>query len=103
MPLQMTGFVHLVCGLMSTPERSISLRGRKDCIRKEWAISLIIKFHYLSFHAELESTVKALLKDADLDAVTMKVVLKDVQAKYPDVDLSSKKDFLKSTVKEIIS
>jgi len=53
--------------------------------------------------AQLESTVKALLKDADLDAVTMKVVLKDVQAKYPDVDLSSKKDFLKSTVKEIIS
>ena len=47
--------------------------------------------------------IDGLLKGADLDSVTMKAVLKDVFAKYPDVDLSLKKDFIKKTVKDVIS
>jgi len=52
---------------------------------------------------ELEKIVQGLLKGVNLEEVTMKTVLKDVAAKYPDVDLSSKKDFLKSTVRKIVS
>ena len=47
--------------------------------------------------------IDELLQGADLDTVTMKAVLKDVYAKFPDVDLSLKKDFLKKTVKDVIS
>ena len=44
-----------------------------------------------------------MLTGADLETVTMKSVLKDVYAQFSDVDLSLKKDFLKKTVKAIIS
>jgi len=53
--------------------------------------------------AELEAVARKLLEGADLDSVTMKGVLKDVRDSFPDVDLSAKKDFLKATVKQIIS
>jgi len=53
--------------------------------------------------AELKTVVESLLTGADLETVTMKSVLKDVYAQFSDVDLSLKKDFLKRTVKAIIS
>lgn len=53
--------------------------------------------------AELKKVVSAILKDADLETVTMKNVVKQVYDKYTSFDLSERKDFIKSTVKELIS
>jgi protein DEK len=47
--------------------------------------------------------VKSLLKEADLDNLTMKSVCNDVYENYPGLDLTSKKDFIKATVKKIIA
>jgi len=53
--------------------------------------------------AELKKVVSGILKDADLEQVTMKSVVKQVYDKYSSFDLSSRKDYIKSTVKELIS
>lgn len=52
---------------------------------------------------ELRQVVSAILKDADLEKVTMKTVVRDVYHKYSSFDLTSRKDFIKQTVKELIS
>jgi len=52
---------------------------------------------------ELVQAVEGILKGADLDKVTMKIVCRSIYDKYPGVDLTGKKDFIKSTVKKIIS
>ncbi|KXJ21200.1 protein DEK [Exaiptasia diaphana] len=52
---------------------------------------------------ELAKTVKDLLKDADLDEITVKSVSKEVFAKYPDFDLSEKKGFIKETIYSVIA
>jgi hypothetical protein len=46
-------------------------------------------------------TIEEIIKTANLDTVTMKTVVKDVYAKYPDANLNSKKDFIKQVVKEV--
>lgn len=51
----------------------------------------------------IKKDVAEILKDADLEQVTMKTVVKQVYDKYPSFDLTSKKDFIKSCVKELIS
>jgi len=53
--------------------------------------------------ADLKKVVSSILKDADLEQITMKTVVKQVYDKYPNVDLTPRKDFIKNTVKEIIS
>lgn len=53
--------------------------------------------------AELKNVVSAILKDADLETVTMKNVVKEVYDKYTAFDLSDRKDFIKTTVKNLIS
>jgi len=53
--------------------------------------------------AELKKVVSAILKDADLETVTMKNVVKQVYDKYTSFDLTDRKDFIKSTVKDLIS
>jgi len=53
--------------------------------------------------SELKKVVSAILKDADLETVTMKNVVKQVYDKYTSFDLSDRKDFIKSSVKELIS
>lgn len=53
--------------------------------------------------AELKKVVSAILKDADLETVTMKNVVKEVYDKYTAFDLSDRKDFIKTTVKNLIS
>uniref|UniRef100_A0A914VU88 DEK-C domain-containing protein n=1 Tax=Plectus sambesii TaxID=2011161 RepID=A0A914VU88_9BILA len=53
--------------------------------------------------AELTAAVKELLKDANLEEVTMKEMCKMVYDKYPDLDLTERKDFIKTTVKSIIA
>lgn len=54
-------------------------------------------------NAELKKAVSAILKDADLEEVTMKTVVRQVYDRYPSHDLTSKKDYIKSVVKELIS
>ncbi|XP_075441731.1 protein DEK isoform X2 [Ascaphus truei] len=52
---------------------------------------------------QLKETVKKLLADANLEEVTMKQICKKVNESYPSYDLSARKDFIKATVKELIS
>ncbi|GAB1610680.1 protein DEK-like [Argonauta hians] len=52
---------------------------------------------------DLHEDVKKILEGANLEEVTMKTVIKQVYAKYPDFDLTQRKEFIKSTVKQIIS
>lgn len=52
---------------------------------------------------QLKETVKKLLKGANLEEVTMKQICKQVFDTYPDHDLSSRKDYIKQTVKQLIS
>lgn len=53
-------------------------------------------------NAEIKVVIKKILDGADLEQITMKTVCKQVYAKYPDFDLTGRKDFIKSTVKQII-
>lgn len=53
--------------------------------------------------SELEKIVKDLLDGADLEMVTMKSVCKQVYDKFPEHDLTSRKDFIKETVRKVIS
>ncbi|XP_049763065.1 protein DEK-like [Schistocerca nitens] len=52
---------------------------------------------------EIKSYVKEILEGANLEEITMKTVCKQVYAHYPDFDLAHKKDFIKVTVKSLIS
>nr|XP_020035671.1 protein DEK isoform X3 [Castor canadensis] len=52
---------------------------------------------------ELKETVKKLLANANLEEVTMKQICKEVYENYPAYDLTERKDFIKTTVKELIS
>ncbi|XP_050402110.1 protein DEK [Patella vulgata] len=54
-------------------------------------------------NSEIKVVIEKILDGADLEEVTMKTVVKQVYAKYPSFDLSDRKDFIKSTVKQIIS
>lgn len=51
---------------------------------------------------ELKDIIKKILEGANLEEVTMKTVYKQVFEKYPDFDLSPRKDFIKAAVKQII-
>jgi len=53
--------------------------------------------------AELKKVVGTILKDADLEQVTMKNVVKQIYDKYSSFDLTSRKDYIKTCVKELIS
>lgn len=50
---------------------------------------------------EIKTYVKSLLEGANLELITMKKVCQDVYAHYPDFDLAHKKDFIKTTVKNV--
>ncbi|KAK7867042.1 hypothetical protein R5R35_005682 [Gryllus longicercus] len=52
---------------------------------------------------EIKSYVKQILEGANLEETTMKIVCKQVYAHYPEFDLAHKKDFIKTTVKSLIS
>lgn len=52
---------------------------------------------------QLKDTVKMLLKEADLEELTMKQICQKVFDTYSEHDLSSKKDFIKQTVKSLIT
>ncbi|XP_076827680.1 protein DEK isoform X2 [Brachyhypopomus gauderio] len=48
---------------------------------------------------QLKGAIKDLLKDANLEEVTMKQICQQVYDLYPDFDLTDRKDFIKQTVK----
>ncbi|VDI16659.1 protein DEK [Mytilus galloprovincialis] len=52
---------------------------------------------------ELKKLVKKILDGANLEQVTMKTVVKQVYDKFPTFDLSDRKQFIKSTVKQFLS
>ncbi|XP_076827681.1 protein DEK isoform X3 [Brachyhypopomus gauderio] len=52
---------------------------------------------------QLKGAIKDLLKDANLEEVTMKQICQQVYDLYPDFDLTDRKDFIKQTVKNLIS
>lgn len=50
---------------------------------------------------DIKEFLKEILEEANLEEITMKTVCKKVYAKYPEHDLSHKKDFIKATVKSV--
>lgn len=52
---------------------------------------------------QLKETVQSLLKEADLEEMTMKQICQRVFDTYPDHDLTSRKDYIKQTVKSLIT
>ncbi|XP_014329690.2 protein DEK [Xiphophorus maculatus] len=52
---------------------------------------------------QLRKTVESLLKEADLEEMTMKQICLKVFDTYPEHDLSGRKDFIKQTVKTLIT
>lgn len=52
---------------------------------------------------QLKETVQSLLKEANLEELTMKQICQKVFDEYSEHDLSSKKDFIKQTVKSLIT
>lgn len=63
-----------------------------------------IWFIYYILHSQdeqIRSYVKEILDKANLEEITMKTVCKQVYAKYPDFNLTDKKDFIKATVKAV--
>nr|CAI5824446.1 unnamed protein product [Callosobruchus analis] len=52
---------------------------------------------------EIKTFIKGILEGANLEEITMKTVCQRVYGHYPDFDLTHKKEFIKCTVKSIIS
>lgn len=52
---------------------------------------------------QLKETVQSLLKEANLEEMTMKQICQRVFDTYPDHDLTSRKDYIKQTVKSLIT
>ncbi|XP_022617280.1 protein DEK [Seriola dumerili] len=52
---------------------------------------------------QLKETVQSLLKEANLEEMTMKQICQRVYDTFPGHDLTSKKDFIKQTVKSLIT
>ncbi|XP_034410031.1 protein DEK isoform X1 [Cyclopterus lumpus] len=52
---------------------------------------------------QLKETVKTLLEEADLEEMTMKQICQRVFDTFPNHDLTSKKDYIKQTVKSLIT
>ena len=50
---------------------------------------------------EIKKYVKQILDGANLEEITMKTVCKQVYGRYPDHDLTHKKDLIKTTVKSV--
>lgn len=57
--------------------------------------------HVLLQENDIKEFLKEILEEANLEEITMKTVCKKVYAKYPEHDLSHKKDFIKATVKSV--
>lgn len=60
-----------------------------------------ICYVYYNKDDEIKKIVKEILDKANLEEITMKTVCRHVYSKYPDFDLSHKKEFIKTTVKSV--
>jgi hypothetical protein len=63
-----------------------------------------ILYQYIFFQKkedEIRKEVAQILKEANLESITMRSVLKDVSAKFEKYDLSAKQDLIKNIVKEV--
>lgn len=83
-----------------TPKKS---EKRKSMDSEEDDEPLVKKLKSEPSNMEIKKLVIEILKDADLEQVTMKTVCRQVYDRYPDFDLTTRKDFIKTTVKEVIS
>ncbi|KAL3219730.1 hypothetical protein MRX96_030272 [Rhipicephalus microplus] len=52
---------------------------------------------------DIKELIRSILDGADLEEITMKKVIHEVFDKYPNHDLSGKKEYIKSTVRSLIS
>lgn len=50
----------------------------------------------------MKKTIKDIIDKANLDKVTMKKVIQDVYAQYPDHNLNDQKNLIKKFVKELL-
>ncbi len=50
----------------------------------------------------MRKTIKEIIDNSDLDSITIKTVIQEVNAKYPKNDLSDKKAYIKNVIKEVI-
>ncbi|KAJ8402786.1 hypothetical protein AAFF_G00364580 [Aldrovandia affinis] len=85
---------------LTEPSPNSAVLDLDDSLDDEPIIKMVKK---LLTDEELKDTLKCLLKGANLEEVTMKQICKQVFDKYPDHDLSSRKDYIKQTVKQLIS
>ncbi|CAH1253541.1 DEK [Branchiostoma lanceolatum] len=97
-----------------TPKKQLKVKMQKPTPKKKPAVEvssddesddepLAKKIKKPPTNAELKDVVKKILEGANLEEITMKSVCKQVYEKYPEFDLTDRKDFIKSTVKSIIS
>ncbi|XP_019638992.1 PREDICTED: protein DEK-like [Branchiostoma belcheri] len=98
-----------------TPKKQLKVKMQKPTPKKKPAVEissdddesddepLAKKIKKPPTNAELKDVVKKILEGANLEEITMKSVCKQVYEKYPDFDLTDRKDFIKTTVKSIIS
>ncbi|XP_057312844.1 protein DEK-like [Hydractinia symbiolongicarpus] len=90
------------------PKKKKSIEKKADTKRKadddsEDDEPLVKKSKNEPTDSEIKTVVSDILKDADLEEITMKTVCRQVYDHFPDFDLTPRKDFIKNTVKEIIS
>lgn len=90
------------------PKKKKSIEKKADTKRKadddsEDDEPLVKKSKNEPTDSEIKTVVSDILKDADLEQITMKTVCRQVYDHFPDFDLTPRKDFIKNTVKEIIS
>jgi len=53
-------------------------------------------------NTQIKKVIQKIMKGADLETVTMKTVCKQVYDTFPKFDITDRKDFIKSTVKDLI-
>lgn len=80
-----------------SPPKQPSHRRRK---RKNSADPIDLTDEYIPNDIEIKTFIGEILKEADVDTLTMKKVRKCIFRKYPDLDVSTKKEFIKTTVKK---
>jgi len=90
----------------SSPKKSVKSPTKKSTSVTEDSDSddePLVKKKKPPTNEELKKSIKKILDGADLEECTMKTVLSQVYGKFPDFDLMDRKDFMKLTIREMIS
>lgn len=98
---------------VKTPKKSPAPTKKKTPVKRKASVSdassseddqpLVKKKKDEPSDDEIKAVIKSILKSANLEEITMKSVCTQVYARYPDHDMQERKDFIKNTVKMIIS